>query len=338
MGDRGKRRRITATDVAEAAGVSRATVGFVLNRTPGQTISARTRQRVLDAAATLGYRPDRAAQALARGGCRVVLFLLPDWSMDVGVLHLLEEAARVLTAAGYSSITYVRHRMDPTRPLWELVNPEVAVSIAPLDSVAIGSLRAGGITKIFPDPANPAHCGGLAFAAAGARSQIEYLHAMGHRRIGFAATADPSLTALNELRLESASRTAFQLGLPEPHARVVDHRDDTGTRAVRAWTASDVTAVAAYNDDVAATVVGAALRAGLRVPGDMSVLGHDDSSLASMFLPTLSSVRVNPAGLGSYLAEEALRLADGRPLTRAAPETSFTVIRRESTAAYAAGP
>lgn len=60
-------RRATAADIARAVGVSRATVGYVLNDTPGQTISQATRERVLESARRLGYRPRAAAQALASG-------------------------------------------------------------------------------------------------------------------------------------------------------------------------------------------------------------------------------------------------------------------------------
>src|ERR1700754_4834591 len=86
------RRRVTAADVARVAGVSRATVGFVLNRTPGQTISASTRERVLEASVRLGYRPNSAAQALASGRSRVILFVLPDWPIEYRFRSFLDEA------------------------------------------------------------------------------------------------------------------------------------------------------------------------------------------------------------------------------------------------------
>ena len=65
MSERTVARRVTAADIARSVGVSRATVGFVLNDTPGQTISEPTRRKVLAAAERLGYRPHSAARALA---------------------------------------------------------------------------------------------------------------------------------------------------------------------------------------------------------------------------------------------------------------------------------
>ena len=71
-------RRITASDVARSLGLSRATVGFVLNNTPGQTIPQATRDRVLAEAERLGYRANLAAQTLASGRSRIILLVLPQ--------------------------------------------------------------------------------------------------------------------------------------------------------------------------------------------------------------------------------------------------------------------
>src|SRR5690606_26491156 len=75
-------KRVTAADVARSLGLSRATVGFVFNDTPGQSISDATKQRVFAEAQRLGYRPHTAARALASGRSRLVLLVLPDWPLD----------------------------------------------------------------------------------------------------------------------------------------------------------------------------------------------------------------------------------------------------------------
>src|SRR5690625_354370 len=93
MNSRGARvKRVTAADVARALGLSRATVGFVLNNTPGQTIPEQTRRRVLAEAERLGYRPHTAARALASGRSHIVLVVLPDWPIDYSLRRHLEEA------------------------------------------------------------------------------------------------------------------------------------------------------------------------------------------------------------------------------------------------------
>ena len=71
-------KRVTSADVAREVGVSRATVSYLLNNTPGQSISAETRRRVLEAAERLGYMPNRNARALRLGRSDIVLFPLGD--------------------------------------------------------------------------------------------------------------------------------------------------------------------------------------------------------------------------------------------------------------------
>ena len=77
-------------EIALRTGLSRATVSYVLNDTPHQKIPEETRQRVLAAAASLGYAPSAAARALRSGRSELVLCLLPDWPMGPEVGALLE--------------------------------------------------------------------------------------------------------------------------------------------------------------------------------------------------------------------------------------------------------
>jgi DNA-binding LacI/PurR family transcriptional regulator len=324
------RRRVTAADIAEAVGVSRATVGFVLNNTPGQTISHSTRERVLAAATRLGYRPHRAAQALAAGRSRVVLFVLPDWPMEHNMRRYLDEAAHVLDEAGYSLVTWTRHPGDRSRPLWEALDPEVVVGYPAFDTGTVAALRASGINKIFPDPAGDT--GELAGINSGTTLQVEHLQQLGHRRLAFAGSPDPRMAMLSEHRLATARQAAGRLRIGEITDRAVDYRDDTAVRAVRDWHQAGVTAVVAYNDDVAAAVAGAALRSGLSVPGDLAIVGHDDSPIAALFVPSLTSVRMNSAGLGRYVAQEALHLADGRGRPSSGANVATELAVRESTA------
>ena len=98
-------KRVTAADVARSLGLSRATVGFVLNDTPGQTIPPATRERVLAEASRLGYRPHSAARALASGRSHIVLLVLPDWPLDFTLRRNIEEASLALDANGTDDIT-----------------------------------------------------------------------------------------------------------------------------------------------------------------------------------------------------------------------------------------
>lgn len=330
MGETG-RKRVTSTDVARSLGISRTTVGFVLNNTPGQTISEQTRRRVLAEAARLGYRPHRAAADLRRGSSKVVLFVLPDWPMGFRSHQHLEEASLALDEAGYSLVTYARQAASRSRPLWELLDAEVVVGLGPFDAEELASMRACGITKIVPDPEHAPPLDEWPTIAQGPALQVAHLHELGHRRIAFAGIADPRHSLLVAARVRATEAAARGLGLDPVDVALVDYLDDSGSAAVHRWRDADVTGVVAYNDDAAATVVGAAIRDGLSVPGDLAVIGHDDSPLAAMFVPSISSVRIDTIELGRHFAALALHEADGRPLPPRNVEADVTVVPREST-------
>lgn len=324
-------RRVTAADVARSLGLSRATVGFVLNDTPGQTISQATRQRVFAEAERLGYRPHSAARALRSGRSRLVLLVLPDWPLDFNLRRNIEEASLALDEAGYSLVTYSPHPTGQSRPLWETLQPDVVVAMTGFAPGQAEAIRAAGVTHLIPDPDHPI---AEEYPEEGPVLQVRHLAALGHRTIAFAGSADPRVADLVALRHSRARDAAAELGIADPPSRAIELTDASAAAAIREWRLAGVTAVAAYNDDVAAAIAGAALRMGLEVPGDLSVIGHDDTPLASIFQPRLSTVHVNTAGLGLFLAGLALSLAEGTEPPVAGPELSVTLIDRDTTAPF----
>ncbi|MGQ4267462.1 LacI family DNA-binding transcriptional regulator [Nocardiopsis changdeensis] len=329
MAERTARTRVTAADIAREVGVSRATVGFVLNDTPGQTISAATRERVLRTARRLGYRPHRAAQALASGQSRIILFVLPDWPLDYSMRRYLEEASLLLDEAGYGMVTYTPHPGGTSRPLWESLDPDVVVGFTAFGPEDSASLRASGVTRVIPAPDESEGLHGAPALTAGPELQVRHLVEQGHTDLAFAASADTRLEELVRERGENAHRACLDAGARWHGADFIDGGDPGAL--VRRWHEEGVTGVVAYNDDVAAAVVGAALRAGLDVPDDLAVVGHDDSPLASVFVPALSSVRLDTGALGRALAGRALDEAQGRPRERGHIEVRAELVRREST-------
>ncbi|RZS66427.1 DNA-binding LacI/PurR family transcriptional regulator [Agromyces ramosus] len=322
-------RRVTAADIARSLGISRATVGFVLNDTPGQTISEATRTRVLDEAKRLGYRTNIAARALASGRSRIVLLVLPDWPLDFNLRRNIEEASLALDEAGYALITYTPHPTGHSRPLWEKLQPDVVMSMTPFAPGQAESIRAAGVTRLIPDPEAPV---GEEYPEEGPVLQVQYLVDLGHRSIAFAGSADPRVADLVALRRRRANDAALALGLPPLPSSDIQLTDASAGDAIDRWREAGVTAIAAYNDDVAAALVGAGLRMGLTLPRDLSVIGHDDTPLASMFEPRLSTISVNTVGLGRYLAGLALSAVENRPLPPAGPELRVALVPRASTA------
>ena len=330
-------KRVTAADVARSLGLSRATVSFVLNNTAGQTIPEATRRRVLTEAARLGYRPHQGAQALRRGRSKVILFVLPDWAPGLALQQHLNEAALALDEAGYALVTCARYTAGRVRPLWELLTPDVVIGVSSFTEEELASMRACGITRIVPEPGRPITLDDWPVLTEGPTLQIEHLYQLGHRRIGFATTGDPRTSLLLDTRVRAAGQAAARLGLDPLDVQQVDH-DGVARAAVGHWHAGGVTAVAAYNDDIAAMVVGAAIRSGLAVPAELAVIGHDDTPLATLFVPSISTVRIHTVNLARDFVAFALHQADGRPLSPGDSRADATVVVRESTTAGPTDP
>lgn len=321
-------KRVTAADVARSLGISRATVGFVLNDTPGQKISDTTRERVIAEAKRLGYRANSAARALASGRSRIVLLVMPDWPLDHNLRSNLDEASLALDEAGYSLVTMTPHATGRAQPLWETLNPDVVLGLTPFTADQIARFRAAGIEHIVPDTASEQTP--LDELSDGPSLQVRHLLERGCSRLAYAGTPDPRLAELRGLRLSSARAELARLERDDL-AAIVDIDHDSGASVLRALLDAGVDGVVAYNDDVAALVVGAAIRAGVAVPARLAVIGHDDTPLASLFVPALSSVRVDIAGLGRYFAQMAIEVAGGAPVPTDRPRATTEVVSRETT-------
>ena len=240
------RRRVTAADVARAVGLSRATVGFVLNDTPGQTIPAHTRERVLAEARRLGYRPHPAARALASGQSRIILLVLPDWPIDFAMRRNIEEATLALDEAGYSLVTYNPLNAARARPLWETLQPDVVMSLTPFSPERLEHLHAAGIRKIVPDPV---HVPIDEYTEEGPALQVTRLVEKGHRSLAFVGTADPRLASLARQRREQATSAADDAGVTLTEAGAISLDDaDSAVRALYTVSEAGSIAVVAYND------------------------------------------------------------------------------------------
>jgi DNA-binding LacI/PurR family transcriptional regulator len=158
--------------------------------------------------------------------------------------------------------------------------------------------------------------------------QTDHLHKRGHRQLAFAGVTDPRLATLANGRREATFARAAELGLPQPLSADFDFGD--GIDTVREWVAAGVTGVVAYNDDAAALVLAAAIRTGIRVPDQLAVVGHDDTPVARLTVPALSTVRLDGRRMGRDVAASALHLAENRPSPEPDPTPLITLVQRES--------
>lgn len=316
-------KRTTSADVARAAGVSRATVSYVLNDTARQSIPERTRARVRAAAAELNYTPNPAARALRSGRSTVILFVIRHTpygsNVGLGTLRLSERALeRGFTLLVWQSV--------PGEPLsWPLthVQPRVVASFYPLPQESMDTLALNNI---------PFACtSGTTMMSAregeAATVQVRRLVETGHRRLAHVSAAGANSATWAKPRHEAFLAACADHGLPEPRATSVElpplGTPDDITDTLRAWCsgADPVTAVAAYNDAVAALVMASARELGLRIPEDLAVIGVDDEAYAALLEPPLTTVRIPMDERADELFDTAMRVIGEEP----GPEATTTV-------------
>ncbi|WP_394552054.1 LacI family DNA-binding transcriptional regulator [Agromyces sp. MMS24-JH15] len=321
-------KRVTAADVARSLGLSRATVGFVLNDTPGQKISDATRERVIEEAKRLGYRANSAARALASGRSRIVLLVMPDWPLDHNLRTNLDEASLALDEAGYSLVTMTPHAGGTAQPLWETLSPDVVMGLTPFTRDQIARFRAAGVEHIVPETAVE-DGSALDELSDGPVLQVRHLVAQGRTRLAYAGSADPRVSDLLDLRRSTArEEIARTPGVELVASSDVEAAD--AARALASFLEAGADGVVAYNDDIAARLLRAALRSGIAVPEQLAIIGHDDAPIAELLVPALSTVRIDIKGLGRYFAQMALTAAAGAPVPTNRPFTTAELVARET--------
>jgi len=144
--------------------------------------------------------------------------------------------------------------------------------------------------------------------AANAELQIHYLADRGHRHIAMVLPDDQ--IPLGELRVRWARETADRLGLAPLTRFVVPRPRPAGARAVQAFRAAhpDVTAVAAFDDDSAIRTLTAVHDLGLNSPGDLAVIGYDDTEYGALTTPALTTIHINAEAHGRQDARAILGL------------------------------
>jgi DNA-binding LacI/PurR family transcriptional regulator len=241
----------------------------------------------------------------------------------------LDEASLVLDRSGYALVTMTPHPDGHAAPLWDTLEPDVILSLTPVSDEQFAMIEATGAVALIPGRGTATISQGLRIGE-GPQVQIEHLLQRGRSAIAFAGPADPRVRGLADERLALADRVLTERTGTGVVARALISETDAAA-TVQAWVHDGVDAVVAYNDDVAALVLSAALRHGIRVPEKLAVIGHDDTPLSRAIVPALSTVRVDAGGLGRYLAALALSAARGTDLPDAGPSAEVLLIPRETT-------
>ena len=306
----GAERVVTIQDVATRSGVSISTVSRVVTGTVA--VEPATAERVREAITALGYRPNLLARSFRRRVTQTIGLLVPDNSNP-----FFAEVARTIEDAGFaegysvvlcnSDLSAVKQETYIDVLLAKRVDGLILASTGLIPTVdrdaAVGRIVDAGVPCVVVDrdlgemPVDQVLVGN----DQGGYLAAEHLIDLGHRHI--ACLAGPSDVTPSAGRIAGFRRALADTGLDVAAEGLMrgNGRPDGGAAAMQQLLErdSDVTAVFAFNDQMAIGVIGALQRAGLRVPEDISVVGFDDIPQSAAIFPALTTVAQPIAEMGT---------------------------------------
>lgn len=310
-----RRQSITIKEVAELAAVSQMTVSRVLNN--AAAVRPETRERVQNAIRELNYRPNLMARNLARGQSKLLGLLYQNASAAY-LSELLVSALQQCRTLGHHLVLEdapldADGRMDPK-------DVAARISVIGLDGLIVTPLLARNADLIEELSKLPlklillgtndvkGDCAKVSFDDhAGAKRLTQYLIDQGHSKIAYISgqTDCPA----GEARYRGYKDALAEKGLSEPSQSVKSgtYTFESGMKAAdEIFSGKDgVTAIFCANDEMAAGAIAAAHRKGLKLPGEISITGFDDTEIASIVWPQITTIR-QPIGRMAELAIEYL--------------------------------
>ncbi|MBN2046643.1 MAG: LacI family DNA-binding transcriptional regulator [Anaerolineaceae bacterium] len=330
---------VTIRDVAAAAGVSRQTVSRALNN-KGE-ISEETRQKVMEIAGQLGYRPSIVARGLSTNRTYTIGLLVPDVRHDL-FARLVHSAEHHAARHGYNLFLRNTHRdSDDERgaleSLWDhrVDGAILYSSFLPPEQIREYAARFQHLVLINTNQINSGdpHLAVINVddpqgAYLAARHLIEH----GHQHIGFVGYSEPSTSGFKRVIGYQQALDEFGLSGSEQVWRIPYEHDPEQIEALCAQitTQSPVSAVLAHNDLLAIELIQTLRSMGKRVPEDVAVVGFDDIRVASIVSPTLTTVAIDAEHLGSLAIDTLLGMIEGNPPAQAHQLLIPQLIIRES--------
>lgn len=335
VGEFGAALSVTIDDVAVAAEVSIRTVSRVLNESPN--VGDETRKRVLETIERLGYAPSTRARALASGRSFLIAMVQDDPNAHVigplqrGIVdacssHGYELVVRPVRSGNPDVAADVENFVRRSRVDGLIVLPpasEIAAIPERLTRLGVPSVGIASVSM----PEYP--CMLVSNERGASRALGQHLKSLGHQRIAM-------IEGPPHFRSAQERKAGFLEGIggamPEPYLQKGDYGFESGLVAAEALLALDQppTAIFASNDIMAAAVVKTARERGLAIPDQLSVVGFDDSDIASIITPALTTIRRPLVDMAQAATERLLEMINGKRLDWPREPIDLTLMHRQS--------
>lgn len=320
--------RPTSRDIADAAGVSQATVSRALRGSP--LVRPETRQRILEVARKLNYRVDRSAAGLRTGQSRTLaLLLFEDTTADSSrinpfFLALLGSITRAAARLDYDVLLSFQQLSKDWAARYELSNRADGLILLGYGNYLRFAER---LQLLLNADAHFILWGPLVSSqpwlsvgcdnSGGGRTAVEYMLQKGRTRIAFLGNTDddhPEFKARHDGYCQALQSAG--IGTADELQVDADSQLQSGEAAIQQLLASGITfdAVFAASDLIAIGALRALRDAGQSVPGDVSVMGFDDIPAAAYARPAITTVRQDTARAGQLLVEKLVARIEERPV------------------------
>jgi LacI family transcriptional regulator len=330
---------VTIKTIADAAKVHPSTVSRALNPDEAAKVSSATVRRIQEIAKSLGYEPNPWARSLRTRRTRTLGLVLPRLTDHV-VARMFEGAEDRARELDYQAIA-VSTKDDPTveervgNLLMERRVDGLIFATSRLNNRFLSRIAARGTPFVLMNRSSGTHPVVRSDDELGGYLATRHLLALGHKRI--ACVAGPSDISTSTLRLTGYRKAHAEAGIAVNKSLVI-HCDFSASSGIAAATQvlsarHRPSAIVAVNDATAIGVAAVARDLGLRIPEDLSIVGHNDDQFAALLSVPLTTVRIPLVDMGRSSVDLLMRCIDGETPTSVVLTPSLIV--RSSTAKFA---
>ncbi|HLS63897.1 MAG TPA: LacI family DNA-binding transcriptional regulator [Ruania sp.] len=322
---------VTIYDVAREAGVAPSTVSRAFSR-PGR-VNAETGERIRQIAERLGYRAKPQARAAAPRRTSMLAVVLADLANPV-FYELVRGAGSACEDAGYTMMlaetaeSAVRERATLERALESVdglvltasrISDSAIRQVAKVKPLVVVNRVVPGVPSVVID------------VERGTFRSVQHLVELGHETVTY--LSGPEASWADGMRWRGLRRAAEELGVRIRRTGPFPPTVNGGVQAAATWAQQRSSAVVAYNDLVAIGFIRGAGRLGVGVPEEVSVVGFDNSAMAELVSPELTTVAAPLHALGRTAAQNVLAMVGGARSQSAEPmQLPTRLVVRETTA------